>query len=171
LPPWVQIPPNPYQLQHLDVGLEAQEALELAAAFRGFGFWRIDLDSGLTFGTSEFSRIMGLQHREGAIDMIALGTRIHSDDLPLMMMTFERASVARATYHNIFRVKAPDGHYKYVRSVGKFREKQATSGEVVGITYEFFERQSGASFFATDPAEISAEHPVQSEGPDTSQLA
>jgi len=129
------------------VGLSSEEVVELAAAFRLYGFWRIELDSGHFFATEDLCRIFGIEPQDGPINLMAITARIHPEDMPRLMETFERASAERLTYHNIYRIRTDVEDYKYVRSVGKFRDKPGTSGEVVGVTYEFFAQRPGVTFF------------------------
>ncbi|WP_234811329.1 PAS domain-containing protein [Xaviernesmea oryzae] len=131
--------------------MSAEEVVELATAFRLYGFWRFDIETGHLFATEDVSRIFGIEHREGPMNLVEIGSRIHPEDMPLLMETFERASAGRLTYHNIYRIKSDAEHYKYVRTVGKFRDRPGSSGEVVGITYEFFERRPGVTFFLDEP--------------------
>ena len=108
--------------------------------FRLFGFWRIDLDTGLFYATPDVFRIYGLKATDGKMSLVEFGSRIHPDDLPLLMESFERTCLHKQSYHNIYQALGEDDRYKYVRTVGRFREKPGTSGEIIGITYEFFER-------------------------------
>ncbi len=132
--------------QHRAIGITDAEAMGLVTAFRLFGSWRLDLDSGHLFGTQDFSDLFGLEHTNGPMNMAAASAQIHPEDLNFMMATFERASVDKRTYHSIFRVGAEGETYRFMRSVGTFRDKPGTSGEVIGITYEFFPRRSGTAF-------------------------
>lgn len=127
------------------VGITDAEIVALAGAFREYGFFRIDLDTGHFFGTSDICRIFGIEPTEGPISMVALVEHIHPDDVPLLMESFERVSSEQGIYHNIYRVKTANG-YKFVRSVGQFRAREGSSGEVVGITYEFFERMRAIGY-------------------------
>lgn len=147
--------------QHHAIGITDAEAMELVTAFRLFGSWRLDLDSGHLFGSSDFSELFGLAHNEGPMDMTEVSAQIHPDDLNFMMSTFERASVDKRTYHSIFRVGAEGETYRFMRSVGMFRNRPGTSGEVIGITYEFFPRRSGTAFVSGNER-----WPVGSPGPD-----
>ena len=81
------------------------------------------------------------------MNLVEITSRIHPEDMPCLMETYERASGQRLTYHNIYRIRANAEDYKYVRTVGKFRDKPGTSGEVVGMTYEFFAHRPGVTFF------------------------
>lgn len=147
MPFWVQHTEKRVNTQYQQVGLSSEEVVELAAAFRLYGFWRIDLDSGHFFATEDLCRIFGIEPQDGPINLMAITARIHPEDMPRLMETFERASAERLTYHNIYRIRTDVEDYKYVRSVGKFRDKPGTSGEVVGVTYEFFAQRPGVTFF------------------------
>ncbi|MGK9053850.1 PAS domain-containing protein [Neorhizobium petrolearium] len=151
MPFWLELARTDPNRQYEIIGLSAEEVVELAAAFRLYGFWRFDIETGHLFATEDVSRIFGIEHREGPMNLVEIGARIHPEDMPLLMETFERASAGRLTYHNIYRIKSDAEHYKYVRTVGKFRDKPGSSGEVVGITYEFFERRPGVTFFLDEP--------------------
>lgn len=152
MPFWVQVTERRVNNQHQEVGLTPEEILELNTAFRLYGFWRIDLDTGHFFATEDVCRIFGLPHQTGPLNFVDIISRIHPEDMPCLMETFERASGERLTYHNIYRVKSNAEDYKYVRTVGKFRDKQGTSGEVVGMTYEFFAQRPGVTYFLDESA-------------------
>ncbi|MDP9839946.1 hypothetical protein J2T09_004726 [Neorhizobium huautlense] len=147
--------------QHRIIGISDAEAIELITAFRLFGSWRLDLDSGHMFASSDFSDLFGLEHSDGPMDMTRVSAQIHPDDLGFIMSTFERASVEKRPYHSIFRVGAEGETYRFLRSVGMFRSRPGSSGEVVGITYEFFPRRSGTAFVSDGER-----WPLGSPGPD-----
>lgn len=128
------------------IGILDHEIVELAAAFRRFGFWRIDLDTALFYGSADIFAIFDMEYRDGPINMLEFRDHLHPEDIPLLMESFERTSTLRHMHHTIYRVLAQGGEYKYVRTVGKYREKPDGSGEIIGITYEFFERLRTAAF-------------------------
>lgn len=128
------------------IGLSDEEVLDLVTAFRLYGFWRIDLDSSLFYGTPDIFTIFGLPYRDGPINLVEFVDTLHPEDLPMLMESFERTSTMKSMHHNIYRVKAKTRDYKYVRSVGRFREKEGTSGEIIGVTYEFFEQLRTVAF-------------------------
>ena len=128
------------------VGMTEHEVVELAQSFRLYGFWRIDLDSGLFYATPDVFRIFDMQSTDGRVNMVEFRSRIHPEDLPMLMESFERACSQKQSYHNIYRVKRGVDCWKFARTVGKFRARPGTSGELVGVTYEFFERLRTAAF-------------------------
>lgn len=133
------------------LGISDREIVELLAAFRPLGFFRIELDTGLFYATSEIYHIFGMELVDGPMDMREFRAHLHPDDLPTLMAAFERAAVHHEMYHKIYRVRRADKSYKYVRSVGKFRHKPDCSGEIVGVTYEFFERFRTVAFQEEQP--------------------
>jgi PAS fold len=135
--------------QHRDgraVGISDDEVADLVTAFRLYGFWRIDLDSGLLFGSRDMYVIFDIPCRDGAISLVEFRDRLHADDLPMLMQSFEHASTVKSMFHSIYRVRAKTSDYKYVRSVGRFREKEGTSGEIIGVTYELFQQLRTVAF-------------------------
>lgn len=128
------------------VGMTESEVVELAQAFRLYGFFRIDLDSGHFFATPDVFRIFGMAFTSGPLNMVEFRSRIHPEDIPMLMESFERTCAEKQSYHNIYRALNVDDQYKFVRTVGKFRAKENGSGEIVGVTYEFFERLRTAAF-------------------------
>ncbi len=126
------------------------EVLELVGSFRLCGFWRFNIDSGHIFGTAEYAQIFGIDHCDGPLDLVRLSAAIHPDDLTAMMETFERASAARLTFHNLYRVRTSASSFKFVRSVGKFRAADTGQGDVIGMTYELFPQASTTIGFIPD---------------------
>jgi hypothetical protein len=151
LPLWVQHNEKRINTQYREFGITTDEVVELVTAFRYYGFWRVDLDSGHFFASADLCHIFGMEPTDGPVNLVEMTGRIHPDDMQHILEVYERASVQRLTYHNIYRVKVDAEDYKYVRTIGKFRDKPGTSGEVVGVTYEFFERRPGVTFFLDDP--------------------
>lgn len=128
------------------MGLSDREVLELVGSFGLCGFWRFNVDSGHIFGTPEYCQIFGIEHSDGPLDLVRLSAAIHPDDLAAIMETFERASAARLTYHNFYRVRTGPAEFKFVRSVGKFRAGDG-EGDVIGMTYEVFPQISSTIGF------------------------
>lgn len=117
-------------------GLVERDLLQILTTFTPIGLWRIDLDSGHKFGCKGYCRIFGITHSQGPVNMIELSARIHPDDLNQVMASQEAASVQRMSYRKVHRVTADGTNYRYICSIGRFREKQGTSGEIIGVAYE-----------------------------------
>lgn len=121
------------------IGITDAEALTMFAAYRLFGFWRMNLDTGHFFASEDVHLIFGLPYSEGPVNLTELMSRIHEEDRLLVAETFEQSSLHRVGFHYVYRVDNGLGCYKMVRSVGQFRD-DASGGGIVGITYEFVEK-------------------------------
>jgi len=117
-------------------GLTAQDSLQLFMKFNRTGFWRLDVDTGHLFCCNQASGIFGVPPTDGPVDMVALTARIHPDDLASVMEGHEAAAAHRVAIQKTYRVVSEVNNYKMCCSIGRFREKQGTGGEIVGITFE-----------------------------------
>lgn len=129
-----------------EMGISDNEVIDLVTAFRAFGFWRMDLAAGLFYGTPDIFDIFGMEYRDGPINLVEFRDHIHPEDIPLLMESVERVSTGRRMYHTIYRVRGKGSAYKYVRTVGRYRETANGNGEIVGVTYAFFEPLRTAAF-------------------------
>lgn len=127
------------------IGITDAEIVKMLAAYRLFGFWRIDIETGHFFASEDVHKIFDLPYSDGPVNLTELMSRIHEDDRSLIAETFEQASLHGAGFHFVYRVDNRLGGYKLVRSVGQFRDDESGGG-IVGITYEFVERQRVVGF-------------------------
>ncbi|MBB3354441.1 hypothetical protein FHT70_004393 [Rhizobium sp. BK049] len=111
----------------------------MVAAYRLFGFWRIDIEPGHFFASEDVHTIFDLPYSDGPVNLAELMSRIHAEDRSLIAQTFEEASRHGVGFHFVYRVDNWLGGYKLVRSIGRFRD-DASGGGIVGVTYEFVER-------------------------------
>jgi hypothetical protein len=121
------------------------EIIELASAFRRFGYFRNDLSKGELYLSREAAEIHGLPPGDGPVPLTELVKTIHPDDLSDGLQAFEEGVAKRKGWAHIFRMKDGNG-YKLVRLVASFRENGTAEGEIIGIIYEFFERIGTAQF-------------------------
>lgn len=121
------------------IGITDAEAITMFAAYRLFGFWRVDIETGHFFASEDVHQIFDLPYSEGPVNLAELMSRIHEEDRQLIAETFEQASLYRVGFHYVYRVDNRLGGYKMVRTVGQFRD-DTSGGGIVGITYEFVEK-------------------------------
>ena len=133
------------------IGIADAEIINLVAAHRLFGFWRMDLETGHFFASEDIHTIFDLDYSDGPVNLTLLMSRIHEEDRGLIAETFEQASLHRVGFHYVYRVDNGLGSYKKVRSVGKFRDDDSGGG-IVGITYEFVERLRVVGFEDNEPS-------------------
>lgn len=121
------------------IGITDAEIVALLGAYRLFGFWRIDIDTGHFFASEDVHAIFGLPYSDGPLNLTELMSRIHEEDRSLIAETFEQASLHGVGFHFVYRVDNRHGGYKTVRTVGQFRDNESGGG-IVGVTYEFVEK-------------------------------
>lgn len=120
-----------------DFGISAEEIFDIVTTFNPVGLWRQDLDSGHTFCDAVYSRLFGMKPTDGPINLMEYSSRIHPDDLSAVMESHEVASLHPMAFQKIHRISASAmPPYRYVCSIGRFREKPGTSGEIIGIAFE-----------------------------------
>ncbi|ANM11647.1 MULTISPECIES: hypothetical protein [unclassified Rhizobium] len=121
------------------IGITDAEIVQMLAAYRLFGFWRIDIETGHFFASEDVHTIFDLPYSVGPVNLTELMSRIHEDDRGLVAQTFEEASLHGVGFHFVYRVDNRLGGHKLVRSVGRFRDGESGGG-IVGVTYEFVEK-------------------------------
>jgi hypothetical protein len=121
------------------IGITDAEIVQMLAAYRLFGFWRIDIETGHFFTSEDVHAIFDLPYSDGPVNLTELMSRIHEEDRSLIAETFEQASLHRVGFHFVYRVDNRLGGCKLVRSVGRFRDDESGGG-IVGVTYEFVEK-------------------------------
>ncbi|MBB4006397.1 hypothetical protein [Allorhizobium taibaishanense] len=130
------------------IGLHECDVIALAQAMQLCGFWKLDIDKGLFFGTKQISDIFEIEHIEGPMNIQQLAERIHPDDLDHVSETYFRACSARGRFHTIHRIITSTGVVKHIRSVGLHRATDIGSGEYRGMLHELFPLQPMASVVA-----------------------
>jgi hypothetical protein len=108
------------------------------------------VDAGHFFASEDVYRIFDMPFSTGPMNLVETMTRVHEEDKPLMMETYEQASLHKTGFHHCYRVKNGIGGYKMVRTVAEFRSIPETSGDFVGITYEFVEQPRIVGFTEKD---------------------
>ncbi|TCL74704.1 PAS domain-containing protein [Rhizobium sp. BK251] len=122
------------------------EIVELSSAYRLYGCWRWEIDTGHFFASEDVYEIFGMTFSKGPMNLVEVMSRIHEDDKSIMAETYEQASLHKLGFHFIYRVGTADEGFRYVRSVGKFRNDDNSGGEIIGITYELLERMRTVGF-------------------------
>lgn len=125
--------------QFEQIGLTADDVCDLSSYFRRTGFWRTDIEQGLTYWTRGVFDIFGMEYREGPVSLTEANAAIHPNDLGAMLEMVEQATIIRAPFHAIIRLRSRESEYRFIRTVGKYRETADGKPEFVGMIYEFFE--------------------------------
>ncbi|MGG7519060.1 PAS domain-containing protein [Allorhizobium undicola] len=124
-----------------------QDMLDLMQSVEPIGVWRIDIDKGHFYGCDSFHMIFESEPQTGPLNIKHFASRVHPDDIGMLMETFQRICETGETYHAVHRVIKLDGSLKYVRAMGAFRPAAHGSGEVYGLLFDLVPRVCSVTFF------------------------
>jgi PAS domain S-box-containing protein len=103
----------------------AQEALRSSEAdlleaqrLSHMGSWRNDVLTGIITVSPEVHRIFDIRPGEDASTAEFFFGRIHPEDRPIEVQTYERANLAKTDFESDYRIVLPDGSIKYVHNIG-----------------------------------------------------
>jgi PAS domain S-box-containing protein len=82
------------------------------------GSWRNDVLTGIVTVSPEVHRIFDIRPGEDASTAGFFFGRIHPEDRPIEVQTYERANVAKTDFESDYRIVLPDGSIKYVHNIG-----------------------------------------------------
>ncbi len=117
-------------------GLSGEEIVDLMAAYEPFGIWRIEIDSGLTYWSTDTYRVLGLEPVEGAADFRWAIQQFHPEDAAMIAKTFEEAIERKGSFRFALRLRQKDQSFKLVHSVGYYREREDGMEELIGFAWE-----------------------------------
>ena len=113
-----------------------EDAVELINSKFPLGFWRTVYQTGHVYFSPEVFRIYGLEPSDGPVNLFEVNKRIHPEDLKVCLGLFEEAAREKTGFQYSLRVEDGNAGYKYVRSVGRYRETPDGFGEMFGIFHE-----------------------------------
>jgi hypothetical protein len=128
------------------IRMSDSEIAGLVRAYRRYGSFRQEIESGQCFFSQEAYEIYGVPFTERSADIPALVRRTHPDDIELVTSTFETAARERRSFHLVHRYESELGDYKWIRLVVKVREGRVPGGEFIGVIYEFYDHLSVMAF-------------------------
>jgi len=127
--------PRPVQSTD-DVTVDGSTILEVLAQFEPFGFWRMDLETGLVYWTRDIFEIHEIPYRDGPVNVKMAIDAYHPDDRDLVMDCLEDVVARKSGYHFVLRIATAGGHYKKVKSIGKFHVNEDGREELIGTFQE-----------------------------------
>jgi PAS domain S-box-containing protein len=103
----------------------AQEALRSSEAdlleaqrLSHMGSWRNDVLTGIVTVSPEVHRIFDIRPGEDASTAGFFFGRIHPEDRPIEVQTYERANLAKTDFESDYRIVLPDGSIRHVHNIG-----------------------------------------------------
>jgi len=82
------------------------------------GSWKHNLSSGHVVISPEVHRMFGVSPGDDASKAEFFFGRIHPEDRPLEVQSYERAIQAKADFESDYRIVLPDGSIKHIRNIG-----------------------------------------------------
>lgn len=129
-------PPRPRQdIDEYDV--DGQDLMDLLSMYDPYGIWRIDLETGKVHWSPDVYQIHGLDYTEGVVDLNAALAAYHPEDAKMIAQLLEETITKKTGYRFVLRLKKPDGSYKMVKSIAKYRINRNGKAEIYGLFSEF----------------------------------
>lgn len=88
--------------QFEQIGLTADDVCDLSSYFRRIGFWRMDIEQGLTYWTRGVFDIFGMEFRDGPVSLTEANAVIHPNDLGPMLEIVEQAAATACRFTRSF---------------------------------------------------------------------
>lgn len=120
--------------QDLDgFNVSAGEVMGLLSMYDPHGIWRLDLESGHVFWSHDVFEIHGLEPKPGPVNLNDAINSYHPEDAKLISQLIENCIEKKTGYRFVLRLKKPNGGYRLVTSVGRYRERVDGTREVFGL--------------------------------------
>ena len=128
---------KPRQVQRFDeFGVSAGDIISVLSQFEPFGVWRMELDTGLVFWTSDIYEIHELPVAEGPVNVKMAIDAYHPDDRELLVDCLEDAVARKTGFHFVLRLATRSGGYKLVKSIGKYHVDESGAEALIGTFCE-----------------------------------
>ena len=100
---------------------DSQERMQAAVEGSNDGLWDWDLQTNKAFHSERFARMLGYEPHELPYTVEAWNQLLHPDDIKMAYQEVDNYLSGRtASYESVFRMKAKDGSYKWIKGRGKF---------------------------------------------------
>ena len=105
--------------------LDNNERLELAMHGGGIGVWDYWYQSQKLIVNEHFKEISGMDVQGDVVSIRKLTPAIHPDDRAAFIQAFNPTDVSDEFMYSEFRIKHPDGKYRWLNSRGKITERDS----------------------------------------------
>lgn len=121
-------------------GLDGALIVDLLSQFDLFGVWRKDIETALTYWSSDIFEIYGWPYQEGPVDARKEIEAYHPEDRALVLDCIAEAASRKTGFRFVLRLRKPDGTYKLVQANGRYRVNEQGREELYGTLSQFKER-------------------------------
>ncbi len=114
---------------------QVEERLELALWATGLGLWDWNIKTDAVIFDGRFAEVIGGRHAEVEPHLRSWQTRVHPDDLPVVMKTLRSVVFEGVTpqYESEHRIRTEDGTYRWILARGRVVEWAEDGSAVRGI--------------------------------------
>ncbi len=123
--------------QRDDIDISADELLDILASFTRLGLWRVNIDLRRTTWSEDVYAIHNMEYTPGRIALDYAIEQYHPDDRQYLSQLIEDTIANKSGFQFVLRLKARQGRYKLVRSIGNYREREDGTREIIGTFSEF----------------------------------
>jgi PAS domain S-box-containing protein len=122
---------------------EQEEILSLAEESAGIGVWDHEIATGITRGTPQFFRIMGLDPTLQSVPIETLRALRHPDDRDRVVDGFRKALAEHsATYESEYRIRRADGQTRWIFGRGRIvRDSEGRPVRYSGVDIDITSRK------------------------------
>jgi diguanylate cyclase (GGDEF)-like protein/PAS domain S-box-containing protein len=123
---------------------EAEERWQFALESAGHGVWDWNPQSGEVFFSPAWKRMLGYADDEVSHSIDAWRSMLHPDDLPLVHAAIEQHfGGATDLYKIAYRIRAKDGDYRWVLTIGKLlqRDPDGRPQRMIGTNTDITEQR------------------------------
>jgi|HubBroStandDraft_6_1064221.scaffolds.fasta_scaffold01068_4 PAS domain S-box-containing protein len=119
------------------------------------GSWRNDVLTGIVTVSPEVHRIFDIRPGEDASTAEYFFGRIHPEDRPIEVQTYERATLAKTDFESDYRIVLPDGSIKHVHNIAHpVLNESGDIREFVGTVIDITERRHADAVIREQAAEL-----------------
>jgi PAS domain S-box-containing protein len=116
---------------------DTRARLEATIAAAEVAVWSLDIASGRVSADTRMIEMFGLRPEDAAgVDVAAYFAVIHPDDVPPTQALLGRAMESGAPYEATFRVRTPDGAWRWVLARGQLDRDAGTRGMMRGVVID-----------------------------------
>jgi PAS domain S-box-containing protein len=144
---------------------ETQERFELAMKAGDLGLWDWQLKTGELFVNDGWAEMIGHSKDEISNSIDEWSNRLHPDDTDVTMTAFNDYVDGRTVFYQPeFRLRAKDGGYRWILSIGKAieRDEQGAPLRMIGIHMDITERRRMADELSKSKEEADAANQAKS---------
>ena len=120
-----------------EFSLTGQEVVNILAMYDPYGVWRLDINTGLVYWSDDVFLIHGLDIVSGPVNLNDAINAYHPEDGRVIGQLLEECIANKSGFRFVLRLKKPEGGYKLVKSIGRYRENSDGDREVVGVFSQF----------------------------------